>query len=125
MSGLRFLIFCTLVAALCRVGESRAVEPEPVVAAQLKQVGEKYCFSCHGAEKQKGDFDFRPYAEKGFTSGERKTWEKIAELLESREMPPPKGKVHLPEGERDALVQWIDGQLAGSEAGQKNPGRVT
>jgi mono/diheme cytochrome c family protein len=123
MSGLRFLFFCAIVAALCGTGESRAAQP--VAAQQLKQFGEKYCFSCHGAEKQKGDFDFRPYAEKGFTPSERKAWEKIAELIESREMPPPEGKVKLPESQRDAIVQWIDGQLTGSESAQKNPGHVT
>ncbi|MEO6784617.1 MAG: DUF1592 domain-containing protein [Chthoniobacteraceae bacterium] len=130
MSGLRFHISCVIAAALCGAGDLRAVAAQsaaaqPVVAQQLKQFGEKYCFSCHGEEKQKGDFDFRPYAEKGFMPGERKAWEKIAELLESREMPPKKGKAHPPEGQRDALVQWIDSQLTGSEAGQKNPGRVT
>ena len=113
-----------LAAVIGCAGFARA-EQAPAAAPQWKQVGEKYCFSCHGAEKQKGDFDFRPYAEKGFTPVERKEWEKIAELLESREMPPPKSKTKLPENQREALVQWIDGQLAGSNAGQKNPGRVT
>ncbi len=119
----RLLIFCLLLVALVVAGESRAAQA--AASPSWKQVGEKYCFSCHGAEKQKGDFDFRPYAEKGFTADERKAWEKIAELLESREMPPPKAKVRLPEEQRDSLVQWIDAKLAGSEAGQKNPGRVT
>ena len=128
MIGLRFLISCSILATLCGAGRLPAEQPaaaQAVTPQQLKQFGEKYCFSCHGAEKQKGDFDFRPYAEKGFTPGERKAWEKIAELIESREMPPPKGKVKPPEGQREALVTWIDGQLTGSEAGQKNPGRVT
>ena len=124
MSKSRMILRCILAIAVCGAGFARA-EQSPAVAAQLKQLGDKYCFSCHGAEKQKGDFDFRPYAEKGFTADERKAWEKIAELLESREMPPPKSKTKLPENQRTALVQWIDGQLAGSDAGQKNPGRVT
>ena len=119
----KIFLRCILALAICGAGFARA-EQVPAAAAQLKQLGEKYCFSCHGAEKQKGDFDFRPYAEKGFTAVERKAWEKIAELLESREMP-PKGKKQPPETQRAALVQWIDGQLAGSDAGQKNPGRVT
>ena len=128
MTGLRFFISCSIAATLCGGGGLLAVPSanlQPIAAQQLKQFGERYCFSCHGAEKQKGDFDFRPYAEKGFTPGERKTWEKIAEVLESHEMPPPKGKIQPPSGARDAIVQWIDGQLTGSEAGQKNPGRVT
>lgn len=120
----RILLRCLLALALPGAAFPRA-EAAPAVAAQWKQFGEKYCYSCHGAEKQKGDFDFRPYAEKGFAPGDRKAWEKIAELIESHEMPPPKGKVKLPEAQREAFVQWIDVQLAGSEAGQKNPGRVT
>lgn len=124
MRPIKNLLRCIFAAVIGGAGFLRA-EQSPAAAPQWKQVGERYCFSCHGAEKQKGDFDFRPYAEKGFTPIERKAWEKIAELLESHEMPPPKSKVKLPEGQRDALVQWIDGQLAGSEAGQKNPGRVT
>jgi mono/diheme cytochrome c family protein len=117
-------LFCHVLVAICAVGLARAEQTKSVSAAQLKQFGEKYCFSCHGAEKQKGDFDFRPYAEKGFTPAERKAWEKIAELLENREMPPKK-KPQPAESQREALLRWIDGQLAGSEAGQKNPGRVT
>ena len=116
-------IFCILAVAVCAARKTDGAQAFD--APQLKQFGEKYCFSCHGAEKQKGDFDFRPYAEKGFTPGERKAWEKIAELLESREMPPPKSKTKPSESQRDALVQWIDSQLTGSAAGQKNPGRVT
>ena len=123
MSAPSISIFCIIFAALCCAGKSHGAQASG--AAQLKQFGEKYCYSCHGAEKQKGDFDFRPYAEKGFTPDERKAWEKIAELIESREMPPPKSKAKPPEAQRDALVQWIDSQLTGSEAGQKNPGRVT
>ncbi len=128
MTGLRLFLFCSIASAICGSGKSLAepaVNGQAVTAPQMKQFGEKYCFSCHGAEKQKGDFDFRPYAEKGFTPGERKAWEKIAEVIESHEMPPPKGKTQPPANVRDGIVQWIDGQLTGSEAGQKNPGRVT
>ncbi len=115
----RVFLHCIL-AGIFAAGQAHGA-PQP----QWRQFGERYCFSCHGAEKQKGDFDFRPYAEKGFTAAERKAWEKIAELMESHEMPPPKSKAKLPGNERDAAVQWIDAQLAGAEAGQKNPGRVT
>ncbi len=124
MSGTRIFLRCLIFAALCGAPLARAAQSAPGSSAQLKQFGEKYCYSCHGAEKQKGDFDFRPYADKGFTLGERKAWEKIAELLESHEMPPKK-KPQPTESQREALVKWIDAQLTGSEVGQKNPGRVT
>ena len=50
-------------------------------------------------------------------------WEKIAEVIETHEMP-PKAKKQPPEDEREALVTWIDSQLMGM-AGKGNPGRVT
>src|SRR6266478_3474966 len=65
-------------------------------AQQLKRFGDQYCFSCHGAKRQKGDFNFETHAAKANVLSDRKAWEKIAEMLESREMP-PKGKPHPPE----------------------------
>jgi len=124
MSGAWFKIFQRIAAALALAGLPHARAAAPMAAQQLKSFGEKYCFSCHGAEKQKGDFDFRPYAAKAGVATDRKVWEKVAELLDSHEMP-PKGKSQPPAGQRQALVDWIDGQLAGSDAGQMNPGRVT
>ena len=103
---------------------ARAAGPASVAAPQWGKFGGEYCFSCHGAKKQKGDFDFEPYVAKPDVMRDRKVWEKVAELLESREMP-PKGKAQPKEVEREAMVRWIDAQLSAGDAGQRNPGRVT
>ena len=57
-------------------------------------------------------------------AADRKVWEKVAELLESQEMP-PKGKPQPAADQRMAFVEWIDAQVAGGDAGKKDPGRVT
>ena len=126
MSGL-WSIRCKMLAAAAvfLAGfAAGAATPVPVAGQQMMKFSEEYCFNCHGAKKQKGDFDFEPYAAKPDVLRERKVWEKIAELLESHEMP-PKGKPQPSEEQREAMVQWIDGQLAAGDSGQRNPGRVT
>jgi hypothetical protein len=90
---------------------------------ELRKFGQQFCFKCHGAEKQKGDFNFETYAGKPDVVRDRKVWEKVAELLESREMPPEE-KPQPPDADRATLIHWIDGQIA-QAAGQAGPGRVT
>ena len=106
-------------AALRPVAAAEAPTPE-----QLRKFGQEFCFKCHGAQKQKGDFNFETYLEKPDVIRDRKAWEKVAELLDSGEMPPD-DKPQPPEKDRAALVQWIDGQLAHDAVAQAGPGRVT
>lgn len=91
---------------------------------QLAQFSKEYCVKCHNAEKSKGDFNFEPHVAKGDILGERKVWEKVAELLENREMP-PEDKPQPSEAQRHALIQWIDRELTAGDAALANPGRVT
>ncbi len=95
-----------------------------VDAPALQKLGQEFCFKCHGEQKQKGDFNFEPYAAKPDVLHDRKAWEKIAEQLESREMP-PEGKPQPTDAQRAELVAWVDAQLDQGAAMQRNPGRVT
>ncbi len=115
----RFATAVLLGAALHSAGAADAPTPE-----QLRKFGQEYCFKCHGAQKQKGDFNFEDYAANPDVAKDRKTWEKIAELLDSGEMPPD-DKPQPPDQDRLALIHWIDGQLAQGSASQSGPGRVT
>ena len=110
-----FLILVLLATAL------------PVTAAipsELGEVARKFCFDCHGAKKQKGDFDFEPFVARANFAKDSKVWQKVAEALESKEMPPSE-KPQPSDAERLSILKWIDGGLAHSAAGEKNPGRVT
>jgi hypothetical protein len=90
---------------------------------ELRKFGQQFCFKCHGAEKQKGDFNFETYAGKPDVVRDRKVWEKVAELLESRR-DAAGGEAQPPDADRATLIHWIDGQIA-QAAGQAGPGRVT
>jgi mono/diheme cytochrome c family protein len=118
------LLVLPLVVTSARAAAPAKAPAATTAAQQLKRFGEQYCFDCHGAKKQKGDFNFEPFAAKASVLADRKAWEKIAELLESREMP-PEGKSQPTEAQRQGLVTWIDSQLAAGESGKMNPGRVT
>jgi hypothetical protein len=85
----------------------------------------EFCVDCHNDEKQKGDLNLLPYLAKPNVPGDRKVWEKVAELVEWREMPPEK-KPQPSDAQRDTIVRFIDAQLTQADcAGPKNPGRVT
>ncbi len=91
----------------------------------LQPVLREFCVDCHNDEKQKGDLNLLPYLAKPNVPGDRKIWEKVAELVESREMPPEK-KPQPSDAQRDQVVRFIDAQLTQADcAGPKNPGRVT
>lgn len=117
------MIFRTAIALSLAAGLSRAAEAPPT-PEQLRKFSQDFCSKCHGAEKQKGDFNFETYIEKPDIVKDRKVWEKVAELLESREMP-PEGKPQPVDKERLALVHWIDAELAKDAASKAGPGRVT
>ena len=112
--------------AACQLLAAAALADGPVTfPAHIKPVLQKFCVDCHNEEKQKGDLNLQSYIDKPNVPGDRKVWEKVAELLESREMPPEK-KPQPSEEERETVTKFIDGQLSIADcAGPKNPGRVT
>src|SRR5262249_11764873 len=75
--------------------------------------------------KQKGDLDLVPLLDEAKIAEHRDVWEKIAELVESHEMPPKK-KAQPSSEERDRVLAFIDSEMEKLDAGaEKNPGRVT
>src|SRR5476649_748469 len=58
------------------------------LAGHIKPVLEHYCFACHNSEKHKGDLNLTEYGDNPQLADNRKIWEKVAEELESRDMPP-------------------------------------
>lgn len=89
-----------------------------------------YCFECHGGEKHRGDVSIdRLIQQSAETSvGDHwDLWEKVAEMIETKEMPPEDKAERFPtDGERAATVAWIRGALAAYEAAHGGePGRVT
>ena len=85
----------------------------------------EYCVDCHNADKHKGDLNLLPLLEKTALAENREAWEKVAEAVESRDMPPEK-KPQPSSEHRDLLVKFIDGQLSLVDCKlDRDPGKVT
>jgi hypothetical protein len=85
----------------------------------------KHCAPCHNPEKKKGDLVLGPYANAAAAAGDRAAWQKVAEKLKAREMP-PKGRPQPSAAEVEAVLKWIDDAVFRRGAGGKrDPGRVT
>ena len=123
-------VFCILLALAAQGWSvpSTAAEPAggPVTLGEhIQPVLKQYCFDCHNPDKQKGDLNLVPIAANPKLDENREVWEKVAELMESREMPPSK-KPQPGDEQRDLVIHFIDGQLSKIDCTkEKNPGKVT
>lgn len=85
----------------------------------------KYCLSCHSSVKMKGDVDLEKLPSPGGSAEDDHRWEGIRRALAAQDMPPPE-KPQPEQGQRDALVTWIDRALDGPGGDTPtDPGWVT
>ena len=90
----------------------------------------KYCVECHGLTRPKGGVSIERLIGQMSSNavGEQAdTWEDVAEMLETRQMPPPDDAELFPsDAERAAAAEWIRASLREYEAAHAGePGRVT
>src|SRR3954469_8806541 len=116
-----------------------SLRPQPVhrsspragtTAFQAPETFQKYCFECHGGEKHKGDVSIERLIQQSSASSVGDywdLWDKIAEKIETKEMPPEDKAERFPtDGERLATVTWIRTALNAYEAKHGGePGHVT
>ena len=89
-----------------------------------------YCFECHGGAKHKGDVSIERLIRQSAQSSVGEYWEewnKVAEMLESGDMPPrDKADLFPTDDERAATTKWVRAALSAYEAKHAgDPGRVT
>ena len=98
---------------------ARVASPSPQ-AFHPPQTFQKYCFECHGGTKRKGDVSIERLIRQSAQSsvgGYWDEWNKIAEMLETRQMPSPDEAELFPtDDERAAAVAWIRETLGTYEA---------
>lgn len=116
----------SLLLALFAVASLRAANNPTAAAVAVPSTFKTYCYTCHGKAAMAG-LNLEKIAGAGTAGlGEHfQHWEKVAEAIESKHMPPPKMKQPT-EAERAQAVQWIRGGLreyALKHAG--DPGKVT
>ena len=93
------------------------------------QTFQTYCYECHGGTKVKGDISIERLIRRSAQSSVGEYWDdwnKVAEMLESGEMPPKdKAELFPTDGERATTAAWIRTTLRAYEAKHAgDPGRV-
>ena len=103
---------------------SAAAGPAASFNAQITPLLEKYCFSCHGHGKKKGDLMLDAYTSVAGAANDPHVWQKVLENLRTRVMPPEK-KPQPSDKERELLVRWIETEVFHCDCNHPDPGRVT
>lgn len=94
---------------------------ESTIAPFAKQ----YCLSCHDAEHMKGNIDLESFESPEVALADTELWKRVAEMIQSGEMPPKKRPQPKPEEIAlvvDALASHAKSQRV---ALKPDPGRVT
>lgn len=90
---------------------------EPMLAAK--------CYSCHNADKMKGDVDLQQHAADPKLAVEFEIWSKVKDTIDNGDMPPRKAKPLTAE-EKKAITGWVQHGLdVLAEAKSGDPGPVT
>jgi len=109
--------------------------PFPLVSAQdanlatsysneIRVLIDRYCRECHSAKRMEADIDLSAFATLADVRKHPQTWQKVGEMLESGQMPPPDSK-QPSDTERTALKRWVREFLTGEAAAHAgDPGQV-
>ncbi|MEX0679620.1 MAG: DUF1592 domain-containing protein [Pirellulales bacterium] len=91
---------------------------------QVEPLLAQYCTKCHSGGEPKGELKLDLYLARAAVDQDREAWEKVAQKLHDREMP-PEDQPQPDAAAREKMTAWIDAQLARFGGGQRDPGRVT
>ena len=98
----------------------RAAAVRPAQSFQPPSAFQKYCFECHGAAKQRGDVNIERLIQRSAQASVGEYWDdwnKVAEMLESGDMPPSdKAEIFPSDTERAAAVSWVRATLGAYES---------
>lgn len=72
---------------------------------------ESYCVDCHGDKKSKGDLNLEEVLQEGSVADNFRTWERVIDMLEFEDMPPPEEDNQPSDAERSSLIGTIGGTL--------------
>jgi hypothetical protein len=104
---------------------AQTVSSKPTYEKDIKPFLKKHCFSCHGDGKAKAGLSFDKFKDDDSVYQDRKTWDSVQHMLETREMP-PKERPKPEEVEIDTAVKSIRDLFHELDRNAKpNVGRVT
>ena len=79
----------------------------------VRPVLERYCFTCHGEERQKANFRVDTLDPDLLAGPDAEAWSHVLDVVNLGDMPPRKAD-QLDDDQRRALVAWLDDALAAS-----------
>jgi len=82
-------------------------EPVPLEMPVVQSLLATHCTDCHGGGADEGGFAVESLAELSTLVSDFDTWQIVRQRIHDMEMPPASSEP-IPDGDRDALVQWID-----------------
>ncbi|MEC3907887.1 DUF1592 domain-containing protein [Tamlana sp. 2201CG12-4] len=85
----------------------------------VKPVFAKYCYSCHGADKQKGGVRLDRLNWDMVNGPDAESWHSALDMINSGEMPPKK-KPQLKPDELQLVVDWMTSSLAKAAISKQN-----
>jgi hypothetical protein len=90
----------------------------------IRGLMEKSCWGCHNNEKQKGDVNLTRDQNPRMIAQNRKLWQTVLEVVESKQMPPKKAERPLADVDRQKIVDFVRKTLGTLDCGdQRDPGK--
>jgi hypothetical protein len=121
MLRIRALFFITLAFAF---SAGTALAAAPTFAEAGVPFLEKHCVSCHGKDKQKGDFALHEFRDDISVLRARKRWREVVDQVRSGDMPPD-DKPQPSAEEKQRFLASVAGVFAKADAGKPDPGKLT
>jgi hypothetical protein len=120
-----FAVICASSLNLSLQAADTPNSPKIDYTSQVHNVLEKYCVSCHNDKKKSAGLSLVGLSDEKTARKDRKLWDKIADQIQSREMP-PEGKPQPNEVERKSVTDWVHLDLNKVDCGLvRDPGRPT
>src|SRR6185436_16195804 len=92
--------------------------------SDIQPILAKHCYSCHDSKKAKAKLNLEIFVDDASVLKARKTWKKIYDQVNAREMP-PEDKPRIPAPELEKLTAWIEATLDRPDPNApRDPGRV-
>jgi mono/diheme cytochrome c family protein len=121
------ILLLAVIAASLSLSRTRAVElsREDRSPAAARAIFEEYCLACHTGPKAKGGVNFEKLNAEGAIAERFQDWQRVADALENKTMP-PKAMPQPSDAERAQALGWIRNELSDyAKKHDGDPGRVT
>jgi mono/diheme cytochrome c family protein len=106
-----------IAVLLCLFGLAASVAAAEY-RSSVRPVIAKYCFGCHGEDKQKADLRMDRLSPDLRKGNDAETWHDVLDQLNLGEMPPPKAKQPTP-AERAVIVDWVTKELSATASSKR------